>query len=171
MLTAFVDESKENQYLFAVVIVHASEITERRKRLADLVLAKQRSVHFSKESSRRRRHIISVFLKLEMNVVVLKAKDSKGKYARTRLLNSLVNLAIEKRISQLILDLDETSLLLDKSVLTAEKVRLRSDIIWDFRNRSQEPLLWVADAVAWSLNRGGDWARMVRPMILETIEC
>jgi hypothetical protein len=29
----------------------------------------------------------------------------------------------------------------------------------------KEPLLWLADAIAWSYAKGGDWQRRVNPLI------
>lgn len=69
---------------------------------------------------------------------------------------------------------------LDRSTIDLDRITFRSESqlapqiswpYWDHRQRHEEPLLWVADAVAWCVNRGGDWERLVRPMIVETIEC
>ena len=64
-------------------------------------------------------------------------------------------------------ELDETSRFSDHKVFKD----YASTCNWDHKMRHEEPLLWVADVVAWCVNRGGEWERMVRPMIVETIEC
>jgi hypothetical protein len=72
-----------------------------------------------------------------------------------------------KTFKNLIFELDETVRFKDHHFLKQQ----RTDFAWDHRKRHEEPLLWVADAVAWCVNRGGDWERMVRPIIVETIDC
>jgi hypothetical protein len=67
----------------------------------------------------------------------------------------------------IVLELDETVRFRDHQFLKQQQAIKE----WDHRQRHEEPLLWVADAVAWCVNRGGDWERMVRPLIVETIEC
>jgi hypothetical protein len=70
-------------------------------------------------------------------------------------------------IRELVFELDQSCFVDDIKLLS----EIRPNLTWDHRERHQEPLLWVADAVAWCVNRGGEWERMVRPMIVETIEC
>jgi hypothetical protein len=75
------------------------------------------------------------------------------------------------KIRHLTFDLDASALAQDVRDLNKLRAQFDSDVIWDHVSRNQEPLLWVADAVAWCVNRGGDWERMVRPIIEETIDC
>jgi len=90
---------------------------------------------------------------------------------RMLLIREIVNVAVAKKLDFLTFDLDETTLFKDRLVLKLETIKLKRQIFWDHKMRHEEPLLWVADAVAWCVNRGGEWERMVRPMIVETIDC
>lgn len=65
------------------------------------------------------------------------------------------------------IELDETVRLKDHELFKSRGIYFE----WDHKQRHEEPLLWVADAVAWCVNRGGEWERLVRPMIVKTINC
>ena len=39
------------------------------------------------------------------------------------------------------------------------RMSLSDEFRYHWRRRNEEPLLWVADAVAWSYVQGGDWAQ------------
>lgn len=73
----------------------------------------------------------------------------------------------------MVFELDESAKVQDDQILSRaiRLIRGKREMQWDHLQRHEEPLLWVSDAVAWCVNRGGDWERMVRPMIVETIEC
>jgi hypothetical protein len=34
----------------------------------------------------------------------------------------------------------------------------------------EEPLLWLPDAIAWAVGRGGDWRRRAEPLLEKVVE-
>ena len=92
--------------------------------------------------------------------MILRKTETNRSPSRTALIK-----AIHGQIANF--ELDETAHAHDSKLLSD----LQRNILWDHRERNQEPLLWVSDAVAWCVNRGGDWERLVRPLIIETIDC
>ena len=166
-MIAYVDESKAKRFLFAVHLIEPKRQFVIRKELAKSLLAGQRSWHFVKESKRRRKHLIGLLLELGSKLVIIRVDSLNTVTKRTVALSALVDLITKYGISEIVFDLDQTSLSADSKYLSNFKFHLT----WDHRERHQEPLLWVADAVAWCVNRGGDWERMVRPLIIETIVC
>ena len=34
----------------------------------------------------------------------------------------------------------------------------------------EEPLLWLPDAIAWAIGRGGDWRRRAEPLVEKVVE-
>jgi len=139
--------------------------------MSSQLLSGQRSIHFSKESVRRRKIVISAIEKVNPQIVMVRALTKETVETRMLLIREIVNVAVAKKLDFLTFDLDETTLFKDRLVLKLETIKLKRQIFWDHKMRHEEPLLWVADAVAWCVNRGGEWERMVRPMIVETIDC
>lgn len=167
MKSLFVDECKQQPFLFAGFICSPVQQQARRKRLRGLLLAGQRSLHFKSENARRKKLIVKLMRDLNCHVVIVKCRTNPQASARLCALNSLVTSDLASQCVRIVLELDETVRVRDNAYLKQQH-RLRE---WDHRERHEEPLLWVADAVAWCVNRGGEWERMVRPMIVETIDC
>ena len=166
-MIAYIDESKDKQYLFVLNVVSPKSLPMLRKALAGQLLAGQRSIHFRKESSRRRIKLIRILLSLDFRLIVFKTNRSPPSEARNSLIQVVCENTKKFAITDLVFELDQLSLESDITQLN----KLRPEVQWDHRQRHQEPLLWVADAVAWCVNRGGEWERLVRPMIVETIDC
>jgi EAL domain-containing protein (putative c-di-GMP-specific phosphodiesterase class I) len=123
-------------------------------------------LHFKSENARRKKLIVKLMRGLNCQLVVVKCRTPQAS-ARLCALNSLVTSDLASSCARIVLELDETVRVKDNAYLKQQS-RLAE---WDHKQRHEEPLLWVADAVAWCVNRGGEWERMVRPMIVETIEC
>jgi hypothetical protein len=173
MLTLFIDETKNQDFVFVGCLVPSKDLGKVRRILKGFLLPGQRSIHFHNESHRRRRKIIGVLLSLKLKVLITRVKGYTGNRARSESLEALVKLALKHQVSRLVLELDSSSLELDlKTLAKVSYLSLKeTPLPWDHMERHHEPLLWVADAFAWCLNRGGEWERIVRPMIIETIEC
>lgn len=166
-MIAFIDESKAKKYLLVLSVLESRDLTMTRRFLAQTLLAGQRSVHFRKESPRRRTYLIKTLRKLNIRVVVFKDKLGASTSSRALLIRRICDEAKRLELRELVFELDQTCWNDDVKLLNA----LRPDLSWDHRERNQEPLLWASDAVAWCVNRGGEWERLVKPMIVETIDC
>lgn len=166
-MIAFIDESKAKKYLLVLALVESRDLTGMRKSLVQNLLAGQRSINFRKESSRRRKQLLGIFLNLNIRVIVFKDIKAPSGLSRGSLIRQICENVPRLKTTELVFELDITCLAEDVKLLN----EIRPSVSWDHRERHQEPLLWVADAVAWCVNRGGDWERIVRPMIAETIEC
>jgi hypothetical protein len=167
MESLFVDECKQSPYLLVGFVISSVEQHAMRKSLRELLLPGQRSLHFKAENTRRKKLILSLLVRLKCRLVAVKCHSRRHGQARACALESLLDLSQIKGFRKLVLELDETVRRKDHQFF-----KLRGSFFeWDHRKRHEEPLLWVADAVAWCVNRGGDWERLVRPMIVETIDC
>jgi hypothetical protein len=167
MQSLFVDECKQNNFLLVGFAIANFEHQLMRKLLRSQLLPGQRSLHFKTENMRRKKTIIKVLGDSGCQLVVVRCLVKGQRTSRLCALKTLINSPLAASCKRIVLELDETVRLQDHEFLK----RQTSINEWDHRERHQEPLLWVADAVAWCVNRGGEWERMVRPMILETIEC
>lgn len=167
MKSLYVDECKQRPFLLVGYALGNYEQHSMRKRLRGMLLPSQRSLHFKAENLRRKKAIIDLLLTADCKLVVVKCQTKSHVSARMCALASLVDSSTALDSKSIVIELDETVRLRDHEFLKHQE----SVKEWDHRERHQEPLLWVADAVAWCVNRGGDWERLVRPMIVETIDC
>lgn len=173
MAEIYIDECKSKNYLLVGFVVAEKDALRLRMLLRKLLLPGQRSIHFHQEGPRRRKQILNILLAQEMRCVVFTVKGRTGKTSRISSIKAMANHRVSRGFTRLVFELDESSLYSDNRILNdfTYSKKLRGHLTWSHIIRHQEPLLWVADAVAWCLNRGGDWERMVRPMILESVEC
>lgn len=65
------------------------------------------------------------------------------------------------------LERDESIEQADRRILFREvrKLGLADALTYAFEAPHLEPLLWTADAIAWSYAKGGDWRRRAESMI------
>lgn len=166
-MIAFIDESKAKKYRLVAYLEEPSNLHAKRKALTSCLLAGQRSVHFRKESNQRRRHLISMITSMNPKILVFVVQGLAPAPARNLLISALCQKITNYSIDELVFELDQSSIAQDSQHLND----IRPPIHWDHRERHHEPLLWIADAAAWCLNRGGEWERLVKPLIIETIEC
>jgi hypothetical protein len=163
----YVDESKAKGFLVAAVFVSKHRANEARKALNALRLNGQRSLHFVNERDSRRRKILSELARLETRAHVIRVVGAKETECRRRCLEELVNLAEELGVRKLIFELDESYLDFDTKVLSRAigLTALNSKLTFIHLPREQEPLLWMADAIAWSYNKGGEFEIKIRDLL------
>ena len=65
---------------------------------------------------------------------------------------------------------DDSVAVFDRRVLHGALHRERPDIGYRHERAYDEPLLWAADALAWSWAKGGAWREQVRPLLLRAVE-
>lgn len=164
-LVVFVDESVRANYVLCAVRVDPRDLSAARSFLRKQLLAGERRIHFAKENRRRRRELLASFCAHGFDTALYTA-PAHDRFARTRLLGLLV---------------DDTGDELHRLVLESRDVRDaedQRDIIrlhltgrfpdtatYEHLRPHEEPLLWVADAVAWAHGAGGDWHRRSATMV------
>jgi len=161
----FIDESERREYLLAAVVVDPRELKAARGVLRAMLLGGERRLHFSKERDTRRRELLSRFCEhgFRIHIYVTSTADH---HARRRLLvkvaedlsPGLLRLVIESRGYR---DRDDLGLLID---LQRSGV-LSQHAAYEHVAPHEEPILWVADGVAWAWGAGGDWKRRVAPLV------
>lgn len=172
MATLFLDESKAKNYVFIGVLVPDGDAPRLRKRVASLKMPGQRSIHFVKESDSRRRKLIQEFLDLGFSAVRFESREKNQKVAREKCIREIVQFAVSSQIRNLVFERDASVLANDEKWLKDEiqKVGGIGAVGFIHLNRSEEPLLWVADSIAWSDYRGGEWIRRFGQTIKESIK-
>lgn len=152
MLSGFADESKNKSYVFAFVIVRQTELESTRRLLRDFVLPGQRSLHFSKESMSRRVRILNGILNANLDMGILDTGLKGHKEGRSAGLVGLCEIALESNLATLCLERDDSSFVSDQKILRRHLSQLspNNSRKFEFRHRHEEPILWAADALAWS---------------------
>ena len=165
---AFVDESKrKGVYLVCAVLIDPKELSHARGKLRSMRLPKQRRLHFSKESSQRR-----IFLLEEVSTLPIQAliysSTMKEPYSRQEIMAALLNDLSAVGCKRLIIERREAGQDARESAQIAAAIRsgkVPAKMIYDHLRGHEEPLLWVADAVAWAYGAGGEWRRRSMKLI------
>jgi hypothetical protein len=170
--TLYLDESKAKNYVFIGVLVQDGDAPRLRKRVAALKMPGQRSIHFVKEAESRRRKLIHEISDLGFAAVRFESKDKSQKKARELCIREIVKFAANQGIRSLVFERDESAVINDEKWLKEAILKTQGIDKLGFvhLHRFEEPLLWVADAIAWCDTRGGDWANRVNESIKIRIE-
>ncbi len=166
-MQVYVDESKSNGYLLIAVIVEPGLAKSIRTRMLKLRMPGQSYIHFVSERHSRRKFILSEISRMELRArayIVVGYSQTRG---RDECLNLLLDDIQELEASIITFEKDESSENSDRQLLhlglhsrgLARKVEYR------FFSKSAEPIIWIADAIAWSYARGGDFRRRANLLI------
>lgn len=161
----FVDESKSRSYVLAGATCPSGDLAATRRLMTNLLLPGQERLHFSKERDARRRFILEQLNESPVKaVIVTTPKKPTEIEARARALRRLVRETHLLSIDRLVIERDESALVLDKRVLSeaTSNPHARATLSYGWSVPRQEPLLWAADAFAWAWSTGGSWRDQVR---------
>nr|WP_229715266.1 hypothetical protein [Subtercola lobariae] len=82
-------------------------------------------------------------------------------------MNELVKDLAESRASRLVIERDDSLVSADRRMIRTalETHNYVEHLSYAHVSPSDEPLLWVSDAVAWCFQAGGDWVRRASPLV------
>jgi hypothetical protein len=166
----FVDESERSDaYWLAAALVIEGQLDRIRVSLRDLRRPGQRRVHFAKESNPRRREILSGLIAVGLRARVYSCSGPATEARETCLL-ALVADIVPAGARRLVLESRASMDHRDLRVINAA-LRKHGQHRLDYLHLrpEEEPMLWVADAVAWAVGAGGDWRRRVTPLLEEHV--
>ena len=158
-LHLFVDESKAKAYVMAIATIEGTKVEEARQALRALRIGGQTSLHFKRESARRRRTILASLVEMGWGAHIVSSKQSRQDLARGECLSQVVAYASSVEARQTTLELDASVERFDRQTLfqLVAQQSLQKSLPYQLVARPQEPGLWAADAIAWSYARGGEW--------------
>ncbi|RKQ90196.1 hypothetical protein U746_1452 [Mycolicibacterium mucogenicum 261Sha1.1M5] len=167
MSLLFVDESKAKGYTMVAALVEPGEATRLRREVRALVLPRQRRIHFTKEQPERKRLILSRLTAMGARAQVFQCETKNQVHGRDTCLSAIVARAAQHVRAKIVIERDASVEKADRQTLFREASRygLRDTLSYSFEAPHQEPLLWIADAIAWSYTKGGDWKRRSEPII------
>ncbi|WP_249357758.1 hypothetical protein [Nocardia cyriacigeorgica] len=167
-MQAFVDETKQNGFLIAATFAEGARIDPARKAMRQLLAGGQSRIHFKKESDPRRRAICSAICELDIQIAVYDATQIRNAAsARTACLHAVVEDLAACGGTRLVLETDDSLIDSDKRVLyqAVRKLDVADSLTYHHMRPSAEPILWISDAAAWCVAKGGPWRRRVDPVI------
>lgn len=167
MSTLFVDESKAKGYTMVAAVVVSNDVTTLRREVRELVLPGQRRIHFTKERDDRKRLILSKFTTFGVQAQIFHSPAKNDAAGREACLTALVEHASKHAHTKIVLERDESIEQSDRRTLFREvhKHGLTEALSYALEPPHLEPLLWIADAIAWSYTKGGDWNRRIEPLV------
>jgi hypothetical protein len=167
---AFVDESvRGRRYLMACVMAEARHLPELR--LVMRALAVHERVHFNNESARRKRLVLSAIAEMPIGVFIAVAQRGHGASefaARNACLTAVVESVQRRDVPRLVIESRD-----DDREDERHLVRVRQSepwLVFEHRRASAEPMLWVADAIAWAHGAGANWRLLFEPVIDDVTE-
>jgi hypothetical protein len=149
---AHIDESQRGtRYVMGCVITDARDHPEIRRRVVELMRPRQRRIHFHDESLPDRRRLVDGFAELPLRVVVAVARLGHGvdaEHARSLCLQDLVRLLQAQRTARMVLESRHDDRRDAHTIIAAR--RSEPMLVFEHREPAGEPLLWIADGVAWA---------------------
>jgi hypothetical protein len=164
---AYVDETKSRGLVVVAAIADVRDLQASRKTLVALRLRGQERIHFKSESDSRRRTIADAIAGLPIRIHVYDAAALPEREGRTQALQMLVADLAGMSATRLVIEQDDSLLRADRQTLFAatRKQQIQDRLAYEHLRAKQEPMLWVPDAVAWCLAKGGHWKTRIERMI------
>lgn len=168
----YIDESKAKAYIVVAVLIAPGDAAGIRRRMQKLRRPGQGHIHFVKEGHPRRKQILSELESMGIQALVYQVKGLNPIAARALCIKAVLDDLVRVKATNLIFELEESALKSDELLLRQGllKRRLKSDVEFIHLEKSVEPVLWIADAIAWSFARGDDYKRRAIKLIAEIIE-
>ncbi len=162
----YVDESKAKAYLLAAVMVPSGNLTKFRRIMKSFLMPGQGHIHFVNEKDSRRKQILQALDELGVQARIYRVAGLNPIVARAVCIEALMDDLVELQVTSLNFELEESAKNSDVILLRQglERRGLRAVTEYKHLGKSAEPILWIADAIAWSYARGGDFRR--RSLIL-----
>jgi len=164
----FVDETKRTGLALIAAIVVAGNVAEVRKAMLAMRLPGQTHIHFTKESPQRRRHLLSAISRLPVQALVYEAGEDDRYFCLQRLLQDAQSI----QAARLILERDESLAQHDRRAIYefTQQNTMRNDFSYGHEGKRDEPILWIADAIAWSWPQR-DWKPRVQGLVVGHRDC
>lgn len=172
-LFVYVDESvRSGRYVLCCVLVDAERAGGLRRKLRQLLLPGQRKLHFKKEGARRRRELLDAFGDLDVRATAYVCRMRLGRdesAARAICLERAVRDIQGLRVAAQFL-LESRDQLDEEDRVTVRRARAPRPVLsFEHIAPDRDPLLWLADGLAWPVGMGGEWRRRL-PTSLEVVD-
>ncbi|VXC49936.1 hypothetical protein [Aeromicrobium sp. 9AM] len=167
MSRLYLDEHKARGYIVVATEVADADVTSVRRDVMSLRMKGQSRIHFTKESDRRRRVILSELIRTGVRSHVYVSSAKHDEVARDECLSALIGDVSRLGVTHIVLERDDSIVKFDRRILFREIAAQGlgpSAIQYSHERSRDEPLLWISDAIAWSYGRGGEWRDRIDPL-------
>ena len=160
---AFVDESgRGSRYHVCVVVVANGDVDALRRVVRSFCLPGQRRWHFVHERDSRRRQIIEALVTSGQVTALIYYGKGRDTQIRAESFRRMVRPLLDRSVTRLIIESREGRDALDRQVLVGQLRRYgENGFGYDHMPPHGDPLLWVADALAWCSSAGGPWRERI----------
>jgi hypothetical protein len=164
---AFIDETQEGRYRLSIISIQEADLESVRKTMRELRLPGQSRLHMAKESDRRRKQILKTLASHHgWEAFVVESAPKRKITTETR--QELFLLAAQHpfwlNLYQVVIE-DSNERTRDKRTLAWLNKYSNHKFDYRFEKPSQDPALWLADAVGWAVAKGGIWKTEIRPRV------
>lgn len=170
----FVDESERNgTYLLCAAIYDPADLPKARAILRGFAKPGQRRVHMVKERDSRRREILGAIATSRVRGRVYLCGGPAVAAREACLWQLLGDLTIARAsTNSLILESMDGQDRRDRETIAKARKAIPSlrPLSYAQLRAHEEPLLAVADCIAWAYGAGGDWRKRINPLIEKITE-
>ncbi len=168
---AFVDESiRGPRYLMVCVLVEGRHLSDVRRAMSEMAAPGKR-LHFHQELDKTRRAALDLIASLPVDVTVVACTRGHGVTeftARDACLAELVRHVQERSVPRVTIESRQDD---RDDFRTINRARRREPrLTFDHRKGLDEPMLWIADAIAWSWGAPGRWRNGLDTVVRNVIE-
>lgn len=156
-MIAYVDESVPEMsnglcYVVAAAVLVHNDHAQAREKIRKLLLPGQARFHWTSERAERRFAMLELVAALDVMAIVqasFPCGRKRQNQARRSCLTSLLGDLASHQVGQVVIEhRDEAGDRLDRQTFVAAKHGGIAEVAYGFRAGADEPLLWVADAIA-----------------------
>jgi len=167
----FIDESKSDGLLFAVIAIQSSDVANCRWQMRKLASEAGGSIlHFVKERDTTRAAAYRAIAEMPITVILIHVPSTvRHNLAREQAINYVIQRATQTCPRRIVFELDIHALKNDRKLLQSGLKNYR-DIEYQHLGKGDDPLLWVADGIAWAVQRGGRWLAGIEHLIADRVE-
>jgi hypothetical protein len=163
-----VDETMRKGYTMAAVYVPFGKQAELRKFLRALPRGGARTVHFAEDNDQVKYGVIRALRDFQLRATIVQAPRGRTREPpRDICLRGVARAALARRARSITFDRDDSREQQDNRVLYQELSK--SDVTYQHRKSYEEPLLWLADAIAWAWHRDSMWRGRVREFVMDVV--
>jgi len=168
MSVLFIDESKEPNYVLAATLIRDADAPRLRKLLQAECRPKQRSIHFKKEDQARRKQLLAVYERHELQTFTFRSSLKNQREAREVCFERLINHALTLGVTRLVIEKDDSIFRADEKIIARliKEQGALGKIGFEHFYRHEEPILWVPDSIAWCENKGGFWSTLIAKQVI-----
>ncbi len=128
-------------------------------------------MHFQSEGDAFRRRFLATIEELQVTARIYTAGERNDLASRTAILSRLVADLVASGACRFVLERDDSLVVHDQRTIKAERSKLGAvdTLRFDHLRATEDPLLWLPDAIAWAWCRNSAWRDMVSRIVTDVV--